>query len=108
MLQGARVREHCHNAVAVPESPDKLATSGLAVRDTCGSQKNRVSHVLSVRGRVWCKRSSCKRELLGGAGIVHLDEGKERLDGCEGSEDVDVEDALELVQFPVSGEGDHG
>ena len=31
--------------------------------------------------------------------MAHLHERKEGLDGCEGSEDVDVEDALELGQI---------
>lgn len=43
---------------------------------------------------------------LGGAMAAHLDEWEERLDGCKGSEDVDIEDALELGQLSAGSE--HG
>ena len=42
---------------------------------------------------------TCRAE---GARVANLDEGKERLDGSEGPEDVHVEDALELFQVPAA------
>jgi hypothetical protein len=42
-----------------------------------------------------------QRETLG-AGVAHLHQREKRLDGGEGSENINVEDALELGQLSAS------